>query len=264
MHTDKVGHGIEIKTAREVEALRAAGTIAARILHAVIKSVHPGISTLDLEIKAQLLMKELHCRSAFLGYRGYPAHICISLNREVVHGIPFADRIIQDGDVVSIDIGIEHEGFYGDNAATVIAGTGSPEHLRLVDTAERALYSAIKKACDGGRLGDISSEIQRIAESQGFSVVRDFVGHGIGRKMHEEPQIPNYGIPGTGPRLAAGMVLALEPMINCGGHEVEILKDGWTVVTVDGKTSAHWEHTVVITEQGPDILTKEEGGHTSS
>lgn len=258
MYSGKTEHGIELKTPRELELLRVSGCIAFEILSHIKDAVAPGVSTLELEQKARSLIKKKSCRSAFLGYRGYPAAICISLNHEVVHGIPSAKRVIRDGDIVSIDIGIVYDGYCGDNAVSVIAGTGTRENAHLLETAHNALYEGIRKALVGGRLGDICAGIQHIAESQGYSVVRDFVGHGIGRRMHEPPQIPNFGVPGTGPRLEAGMVLALEPMVNMGGYAVKVLSDGWTVVTADRKNSAHFEHMIAITDNGPEILTKVE------
>lgn len=256
MYSEKTGQGIELKTKKELNNLKVSGSIAARVLNRVTSAVKPGITTLELEKIACTEIHKNKCRSAFLGYREYPASICISINQEVVHGIPSAKRIIHDGDIVSIDIGILFEGFYGDNALSVIAGTSTPENVRLLETTERSLYNGIDKAVIGNRLGDICSAIQLTAEQQGFSVVRDFVGHGIGRQMHEQPQVPNYGTAGTGPKLEAGMVLALEPMINAGTYEVKVLSDGWTVVTADGRNSGHYEHMVAVTEQGPEILTK--------
>lgn len=256
MYSYKEGSTIELKTSRELEAMRISNRIAADVLRSVLNEVKPGVSTLDLEKHGRVIIKKHQARSAFIGYRGYPAHTCISLNSEVVHGIPTAKRIVQEGDIVSVDVGIVFNGFYGDNAATVIAGNDINHQSKLVNVTKHALYAGIRKALPGNRLGDISAEIQRIAEENGFSVVRDFVGHGIGRNMHEEPQIPNYGTQGTGPRLEPGMVLALEPMINAGGFEVKTLQDGWTVVTVDGKNSAHWEHAIAVTDNEPEILTQ--------
>ncbi|MFH1379715.1 MAG: type I methionyl aminopeptidase [bacterium] len=256
MHSQDTGQRIELKNRHELDKLKISGGIAAEILERLKTAVKAGVSTMALEKIAGAEIKKHKCASAFLGYRGYPAATCISLNQEVVHGIPSEERIITEGDIVSIDVGILFDGFYGDNALSVIAGKASCENERLLLTTERALYNGIDQAVIGNRLGDISSAIQQTAEKSGFSVVRDFVGHGIGREMHEQPQIPNYGTAGTGPRLEAGMVLALEPMINMGGYEVKILSDNWTVITVDGKNSGHFEHMVAITQDGPEILTK--------
>ncbi len=189
--------------------------------------------------------------AAFKGYHGYPAALCTSVNEQVVHGIPSPNRVLKDGDIVSIDCGVILDGFYSDAAVTYAVGTATEQTRRLLETTEASLYAAIKEAQVGGRLGDISAAVQEICEAQGFGVVRDFVGHGIGRAMHEDPQVPNFGPRGKGPRLKAGMVLAIEPMINAGKPEVRVLKDGWTAVTVDGSYSAHFEHTVAITNDGP-------------
>ncbi|MBD3272523.1 MAG: type I methionyl aminopeptidase [Elusimicrobia bacterium] len=251
-----VDHGIELKTAPELERLRVSGALAAQVLHEIARNVRPGIATFDLEEIAVAAIRRLRCKAAFRGYRGYPAATCISLNHEVVHGIPSKKRIIASGDIVSIDIGIVFEGFYGDNAVSVIAGSANHEDERLLTVTRDALYAGIEKAVLGNRLGDISAAIQHTAESNGYAVVRDYVGHGIGRAMHEPPQIPNYGTPGTGPRLETGMVLALEPMINQGLYNVAVMDDGWTVVTQDGRKSAHFEHMIAITEDGPEILTR--------
>ncbi len=217
--------------------------------------IRAGITTRDIEDFADTRIRELGGRSAFRGYRGYPASICVSINEQVVHGIP-SNRKLNDGDIVSVDVGVEMDGFYGDAAITLPVGNVSDSDSTLMRVTEEALYLGIGQAVEGNRLFDISHAIQRHVEQHGFSVVRMFVGHGIGREMHEEPQIPNYGPPGQGPRLRRGMTLAIEPMVNAGTHDVKILADGWTAVTRDGKKSAHFEHTICVTEATPVILTK--------
>jgi methionyl aminopeptidase len=248
---------IIVKTPAEIERMRASGRIAARVRDAVAQRVVPGSTTGDLDDYARELMRSLGARSAFLGYRGFPGNTCISVNDEVVHGIP-GRRAIRIGDVVSLDVGIVYEGFVGDTATTVMVGVTDPAVVRLVRTAEAALEAGLAKAVAGGRLSDISHAIERTAKSAGFSVVRDFVGHGIGRSMHEEPQIPNFGMPGQGPRLKAGMTLAVEPMLNMGRPEVEVMSDGWTVLTRDRLPSAHVEHTVAVQDGSCEILTRSE------
>lgn len=235
--------------------MRASCRIAAEVKEAVASAIAPGITTAELDVLAADLIRERGAKSAFLGYRGYPGHICTSVNDEVVHGIPGA-RSIRMGDIVSIDIGVIYEGFVGDNAKTVMVGVSDPEVIRLVRVAEESLAAGISKAVAGGRLSDISHAIEKTALDSGFSVVKDFVGHGVGREMHEEPQIPNYGPPGRGPRLRAGMTLAIEPMLNLGKEDVEVLSDGWTVLTKDRRPSVHVEHTIAIMPEGPaEILT---------
>jgi methionyl aminopeptidase len=201
-------------------------------------------------------MDELHAISAFKGYRGFPAVLCTSINDEVVHGIPSATRILAEGDIVSVDCGVIVDGFYSDSAVTYAVGTPSAATKKLLDVTLASLERAIQQARAGGRLGDISATVQEMCEGEGFGVVREFVGHGIGKSMHEDPQVPNYGTRGKGPRLKAGMVLAIEPMINAGGAAVKVLPDGWTTLTVDGSLSAHFEHTVAITKDGPRVLTR--------
>lgn len=246
---------IPLKSPGELEAMRRSGRVASDVLHAVASAVAPGVTTAELDALAASLISKAGARSAFLGYRGYPSHICTSINEVVVHGIP-ASRVIQLGDIISIDVGVVFEGFVGDNATTVMVGVTDPSLIRLVRTAEEALSAGIAKAVSGGRLGDISNAIETMAVGAGFSVVKDFVGHGVGRNMHEEPQIPNYGPAGRGPKLKPGMTLALEPMVNLGRAEVEVLKDGWTVVTKDRLPSVHVEHTIAIMPEGPaEILT---------
>jgi methionyl aminopeptidase len=211
---------------------------------------------MDLENAAAAKMDELRAISAFKGYHGFPAVLCTSVNSEVVHGIPTAKRVLHDGDIVSVDCGVIVDGFYSDAAVTYAVGTPAPATKKLLDVTEASLYKAIEQAQVGGRLFDISNAVQEMCEAQGFGVVREFVGHGIGRSMHEDPQVPNFGARGKGPRLKAGMVLAIEPMINAGGPEVKVLPDGWTTITVDNSLSAHFEHTVAITKNGPIILTR--------
>ncbi len=244
-----------IKTAAELEQMRASGRILREVHNAIAPIVKPGATTMDLENVAVTKIAEFGVQAAFKGYHGYPAALCTSINEEVVHGIPNAKRVLKDGDIVSIDCGVILDGFYSDAAVTYAVGTASDLTKRLLDTTKASLDAAIQQARVGGRLGDISAAVQEICESQGFGIVRDFVGHGIGRAMHEDPQVPNFGTRGKGPRLKAGMVLAIEPMINAGSPEVKVLKDGWTAVTVDGSYSAHFEHTVAVTRDGPIILT---------
>ncbi|MFH1239064.1 MAG: type I methionyl aminopeptidase [bacterium] len=245
---------IVIKSPREIKALRKSGQIVARICEKLATEVKPGITTRKLDDIAGNLIKKYNVKPAFLGYRGFPATICTSVNEQVVHGIP-SDRVLVDGDIISLDVGVIFEEYCGDMAITVPVGDISNEAKKLLQVTEESLYKGIAQGKVSSYLGDISQAIQACAESHGFSVVRDFVGHGIGRQMHEEPQIPNFGRPGQGPRLNEGMVLALEPMVNAGGWQVKVLSDGWTVVTADGKLSCHFEHMVAITDNGPEILT---------
>ncbi|WP_427340479.1 type I methionyl aminopeptidase [Caloranaerobacter sp. DY30410] len=245
---------IIIKTKREIEKMRRAGRLVAET-HAFLQQfIKPGITTKELDRIAEDFILKNNGRPAFKGYNGYPASICTSVNEEVVHGIPGLKRL-KDGDIISIDIGVIVDGYYGDSAKTYPVGDVSEEALRLIKVTEESFYEGIKYAKVGYRLSDISHAIQKYVESNGFSVVRDFVGHGIGQKMHEDPQIPNFGPPGRGPRLKEGMVLAIEPMVNAGTYHVRILKDNWTVVTFDGKLSSHYEHTIAITDGEPEILT---------
>ena len=243
---------IPIKSTSEIERMRAACSTAAKILAEVAALVHPGRTTAELNEAAGELIKQCGGKSPFLGYKGYPGHICVSVNEEVVHGIP-GKRRVQYGDIVSLDIGVVLDGFVGDNATTVPVGMVAPRTHDLLQVTEKALHSGIAQARAGNRVGDISLAVQTLVESKGFSVVREFVGHGVGRKMHEEPQIPNYGRGGDGPKLRPGMTLAIEPMINAGTSDVKMLGDGWTVVTADGAPSAHFEHTVLVTEGEPEI-----------
>ncbi len=230
-------------------------SIVAKTLDAIKTLVKPGITTEEIENFADAYIRANNAVPAFKGYRGYPASICTSVNNEIIHGIP-SDRELKEGDIVSIDLGVYKDGFYGDAAYTFPVGEIYPDAERLLRVTEESLYIGIENARPDNRVSDISCSIQRHIESNGFSVVRAFVGHGIGRDLHEEPQIPNFGLPNRGPRLKAGMTLAIEPMVNEGGYEVLILNDGWTTVTMDGKLSAHFEHTILVTSDKPKILTK--------
>jgi methionyl aminopeptidase len=238
----------------EVAGMRRACQAAAEILQEVASLVQPGRTTGELNEAAGELIAKYGGKSPFFGYKGYPGHICVSVNEEVVHGIP-GKRRVQYGDIVSLDVGIILDGFVGDNATTVAAGVVAPRTQELLRVTEQALYAGIAVAHAGNRVGDISHAVQSTVEERGFSVVREFVGHGVGRKMHEEPQVPNFGRPGEGPKLKPGMTLAIEPMINAGVSDVVMLSDGWTVVTSDGAPSAHFEHTVLVTEDEAEILT---------
>lgn len=246
---------IILKSQRELNYLRDAGRIVAETLEEIKKAAKPDVTTLELDRIAEQYIKSKGATPAFKGYHGFPGSICASVNEEVVHGIPGLKRL-KDGDNVSIDIGAFSNGYCGDAAITVAIGEVDAEVKKLIEVTEQSLYKGIEQAMAGNRLGDISHSVQTYAEGHGYGVVRDFVGHGIGRNMHEDPQVPNYGLPGRGPRLKAGMTLAIEPMINAGTHEVKTLSDNWTVVTADGKRSAHFEHTIAITADGPEILTK--------
>lgn len=246
---------IIVKSPQEIEAMRRAGAIVGRFFEEVKPLIRPGSSTFDLEEYAEEFVGRHGVKGAFKGYLGYPANLCTSINEEVVHGIPSKARTLREGDIVSIDFGVVRDGYYGDAAKTFAVGAAPDSSLRLMRATEEALGKAIEASREGNRIGDISSAVQEIAESAGFSVVRDFVGHGIGKLLHEEPQVPNFGVPGTGPRLEAGIVLAIEPMVNEGGYAVEVLSDGWTVVTRDRKRSAHFEHTVAVTKAGCKILS---------
>jgi len=245
---------IIIKSPRELEQLKRSNAIVAEVFERLKGMIAPGITTKELDQVAEEYILLKGARPAFKGYRGFPATLCISINEEVVHGIP-SQRRLKEGDIVSLDVGANFVGYFGDAAITLPVGEVDPKAERLLEVTEKALYIGIEKAKVGNRLFDISYAIQSWVESHGFSVVRDFVGHGIGRDLHEEPQIPNFGIPHQGPRLEKGMVFALEPMVNEGTSAVRVLSDGWTVVTIDGKRSAHFEHTIAITENGAEILS---------
>lgn len=246
---------IYLKSSRELEVMRRAGRATAQILKAISEAIRPGATTLELDDVAERMCKEMGVKAAFKGYRGYPRSLCVSVNDEVVHGIPSAGRVLNQGDIVSLDFGVILDGYYGDSAATVPVGRISDKAQELLVATQEGLFQGIKECTAGNHLFDISYAIQNYVEARGFSVVREFVGHGIGRSLHEEPQVPNYGPKGKGVALKEGMVLAIEPMINAGGHEVRVAADGWTAVTVDGSLSAHFEHTVAITKDGPEILT---------
>lgn len=247
---------IIIKSQSEINKIAAACRIVAEVLEGLKKIVKAGMSTADIETYVDMEIKNRGAIPAFKGYRGYPSSVCISVNEQVVHGIPSRTTRLKNGDIVSVDLGAILDGFYGDAALTIPVGHISPDASRLIMVTEEAFYRGIEKAVVGNRVSDISAAIQEYVESNGFSVVRAFVGHGIGRSLHEEPQVPNFGRPGQGPRLREGMTVAIEPMVNIGGPDVKILDDGWTAVTADGSLSAHYEHTVVITKNGPKILTK--------
>jgi len=247
---------IIIKSQSEINKIAAACRIVAEILEGLKAFVKIGISTADIEAYVDREINKRGATPAFKGYRGYPSSVCISVNEQVVHGIPSMAARLKNGDIVSIDLGAILDGFYGDAALTIPVGDISPEASRLIMVTEEAFYKGIEKAVAGNRVSDISAAIQDHVESNGFSVVRAFVGHGIGRSLHEEPQVPNFGKPGQGPRLKEGMTMAVEPMVNAGGPDVKILDDGWTAITADGSLSAHYEHTVVITKNGAEILTK--------
>jgi len=246
---------IIIKSKQELELMREAGKVTALILKGLEQFMKPGVATIEIDRYVEKTVKEHGMIAAEKGYCGYPASICVSINDEVVHGIPSEDRILQDGDIVSVDLVVEHKGYMADAARTFGVGNISDEAKHLIETAERAFFEGIKYAKEGYRLSDISHTIQSVVEGEGFGVIRDFVGHGIGREMHEDPQIPNYGKPGKGPRLQKGMTLAIEPMICEGDWEVDVLLDDWTAVTVDGGLAAHYENTVVITDGEPELLT---------
>jgi methionyl aminopeptidase len=249
---------IVCRSAAELDRMREAGRLVGEVLAELAAHVAPGVTTADLDHLAEKRIAQAGATAAFKGYHGYPATICASINEEVIHGIPSARRVLNEGDVISIDVGASLDGYYGDSAMTLPVGQVSEDAARLLRVTEEALYKAIEMARPGGRVSDIGHEVQRHVEAYGFSVVREFVGHGIGQRMHEEPQVPNYGEPGRGPRLAEGMVLAIEPMVNAGKAAVKVLADGWTAVTRDGSLSAHFEHTVAVTADGPRILTARE------
>ncbi len=248
---------VVLKSQDEIEKMRRAGQVVREVLELVRSHVKPGVTTLDLEKVAEARLKELGVKAAFKGYHGYPCALCTSVNNEVVHGIPSKKRVLQEGDIVSVDFGVVIDGFYGDSAITVPVGEKiAPEAEKLLRVTEESLKAGIAVVKPGATLGDIGAAVQSVVEAQGFSVVRDFVGHGIGSSMHEEPQVPNYGEPGRGMKLKAGMVIAIEPMVNVGKPEVRVLRDGWTAVTDDGSMSAHFEHTVAVTDTGARILTE--------
>ena len=247
---------VEIKSPDEIALMREAGRIVCEILDELEKAVAPGVSTWDLDALAEQLIAKKGARSAFKGYHGFPGVLCASVNQEVVHGIPNRKRRLVAGDLMKLDFGVVYRGFFGDSARTVPVGKVTPEAQALVDVTRQSLEKAIQAMQPGNRIGDIGHAVQNHVEARGFSVVRDFTGHGIGRKLHEPPQVPNYGQAGSGMKLRPGMVLAVEPMVNQGTPDVEVLEDEWTAVTVDGKLSAHFEHTILISARGPEVLTR--------
>ncbi len=249
------GDRITLKSPQEMVRLRAACRVVAEVLAELTAAVAPGVTTLELDRIAEAGARRRGAEPAFKGYHGYPASLCASVNEEVVHGIPSPSRLLREGDIISLDFGVVLDGFYGDAAITLPVGAVSDEARRLLEVTREALEAAVAEALPDRRVGDLGAAVQRLVEASGFAVVRDFVGHGIGRRLHEPPQIPNFGTPGTGPRLKAGMALAIEPMVNAGRCEVDTREDGWTAYTVDGRLSAHFEHTVLITENGPEVLT---------
>ena len=246
---------IVLKTGRELKIMREACRIAAGALKTAGMAVEPGVTTFELDKMAEDYIRSQGGEPNFKNYNGFPATACISINNEVIHGIPSKKRKLEKGDIVSIDLGAKFQGYHGDNAATFACGDVSAEATRLMDITRESLYEGIAAAVSGGRIGDISNAVQRYVEANGFSVVRQFVGHGIGTELHEAPEVPNFGPAGRGIRLLPGMTLAIEPMVNAGGYDVKILPDGWTVKTKDGSLSAHFEHTVVVTTDGPKIMT---------
>jgi methionyl aminopeptidase len=248
---------IVCKSASEIEKMRRSGRIVRQVLDTVREAVAPGVTTMDLERVAERKIKELGAKPAFKGYYDYPCVLCTSVNNEIVHGIPSERRMLKEGDIVSIDTGVVLDGFYGDAAITVpVGGELTPELKKLLEVTRESLYQGIEAARVGNTVGDVGAAVQKLVEANGFSVVREFVGHGIGTRLHEDPQVPNYGMPGTGPKLRDGMVLAIEPMVNAGRSETRVLDDKWTAVTQDGSFSAHFEHCVAVTKNGPVILTE--------
>ena len=246
--------GASIKSPRELEAMRRAGQVVARMIAAMKLALEPGMTTKDLDTVAAKELKRQGAKPAFLGYMGFPATICTSVNEEIVHGIP-GDRVLKEGDLIKLDVGAIVDGLYGDSAVTLPVGQVSEEALKLIEATKGSLDAAIAVVKTGNRLGDIGAAVQEYAESRGYGVVREYVGHGIGRKLHEDPQIPNYGVAGRGALLHTGMVIAIEPMVNIGTWRTQALEDGWTVVTADGQLSAHFEHTMAISEDGAEVLT---------
>ena len=246
---------IVLKTGRELKIMKEACSISAGALEVAGKAVEPGVTTAEIDRLAEEYIRRRGGEPNFKNYEGYPATACISINNEVIHGIPSEKRKLRAGDIVSIDLGAKFDGYHGDNAATFACGDVSPEAKRLMDTTRESLYEGIRAACAGGRIGDIGHAVQSFVEARGYSVVRQFVGHGVGTHLHEAPEVPNFGTPGRGIRLLPGMTIAIEPMVNAGGYDVKVQPDGWTVLTKDGSLSAHFEHTIVITADGPKIMT---------
>ena len=255
---------IVLKSAREIGIMRRAGHILSDVIDLLHASVKPGMSTLEVDEEVESFIRDHGASPAFKGYRGFPATVCISINDEVVHGIPSAHRRMKDGDIVGFDLGCIVEGYYADCAVTLPLGEVPPRVQELLDVTRESLEKAIVECRSGRRLSDVSHAVQRHVEPHGFGIVRTFVGHGIGRALHEEPQVPNFGDPGRGPQLKPGMVLAIEPMVTLGGHDVRILEDGWTAVTQDGSLAAHFEHTIAITETGPEVLTRKPAASSAS
>jgi methionyl aminopeptidase len=248
---------VTLKSEREIERMRASGKVVAEVLLALEAEIRPGVATAELDRLAESIIRAHEgARPAFKGYGGFPSSICASVNEEVVHGIPSKSRTLEAGDIVGIDVGVLLNGYHADAARTFAVGPVTEETRRLLSVTKSALEAGIDAARPGARLGDVSAAIQSVAESAGFSIVRDLVGHGIGQHLHEDPQVPNFGVEGRGLELEPGLVIAIEPMVNVGGSEVRTLEDAWTIVTIDGSLSAHFEHTVAITESGPDILTR--------
>ncbi len=250
---------IVIKSNREIELMKEAGRIVALAHRKVAEAIAPGVSTYELDMIAEKTIRDNGAIPSFKGYGGFPGSICASINNVVIHGIPKKNIKLKDGDIISIDIGAYYKGYHGDSAMTHPVGNVSPEKKRLIEITKQSFFEGMKYAKPNNRLSDISHAIQKYVEENGCGVVREFTGHGVGRKLHEDPSIPNYGIAGTGPLLRVGMTLAIEPMVTLGNYKVKILEDNWTTVTIDGSDSAHYEHTIVITENGYEILTKEEG-----
>ena len=250
---------INIKSGRDLALMREACVISARALQLGGEAVQPGVTTGEIDRIIRKYIESMGAKPSFLGYSGYPASACISVNNEVIHGIP-GNRMIREGDIVSIDVGAFYNGFHGDNAATFGAGKVSAEAQALMDATRESLYEGIKMATAGNRVGDIGAAVQRYVEMRGYSVVRQFVGHGVGTNLHEDPSVPNFGTPGRGAKLLPGMTLAVEPMVNAGDWRVKVLKDGWTTVSLDGSLTAHYENTILITEDGPEVLTVTEDG----
>jgi methionyl aminopeptidase len=253
------GEPIARKGREQIQRIREAGRVVHEVLEALSAAAVPGVSTGDLDELARRRTLALGARPAFLGYRGYPASLCISVNEQIIHGIPSPKRLLREGDLVGLDFGVVLAGWYADAARTIVVGRATPQAERLRDAARRALAAGLAAVRPGARVGDVGAAIQACVEAAGYSVVREFVGHGVGRRLHEPPQVPNYGPAGVGPAIEEGMVLAIEPMVNAGGPGVRTLEDGWTAVTADGTLSAHFEHTVAVTEKGPEILTLPEG-----
>jgi methionyl aminopeptidase len=247
---------INLKSPREIERMKGASRIVAEILLELRQVVRDGITTMEIDRLAEDMTRKRNAIPAFKGYRGFPASICISINDEVVHGIPSTKRTVKNGDVVGLDFGVVFDGFFGDSAVTVAVGEIPPEVQNLLTVTERALYAAIEASVPGNYISDVSAAVQRVADEHHFGIVREFCGHGIGRALHEDPPVLNYVQSGKGPKVKPGLVIAIEPMINLGTEKVKVLEDGWTVVTLDGRPSAHFEHTIAITPDGPEILTR--------